>query len=63
MAVAYANQDKEQMKATEAFLKSGFITVDIFAVSPVAKQTAGGVSSSAPSARSRASTVGLAARE
>ncbi|MEO8373020.1 MAG: tetratricopeptide repeat protein [Candidatus Solibacter sp.] len=34
MAVAQANQDVEQMKATEAFLKSGFITVDIFAVSP-----------------------------
>jgi tetratricopeptide (TPR) repeat protein len=35
MAVAYANQDQAQMKATEDFLKSGFITVDIFALSPV----------------------------
>ncbi len=35
MAVAYANQDQQQMKAEESFLKSGFITVDIFAVSPV----------------------------
>ena len=35
MAVAYANRDEEQMKATEKFLKSGFITVDIFAASPV----------------------------
>ncbi len=34
MAVAQANGDEAQMKATEAFLKSGFITVDIFAVSP-----------------------------
>src|SRR5438477_9996370 len=35
MAVAYANQDLEQMKEEEKFLKSGFITVDIFAASPV----------------------------
>src|SRR5205823_10003161 len=34
MAVAMANQDQAQMKATEEFLKSGFITVDIFAASP-----------------------------
>ncbi|HEV3202190.1 MAG TPA: tetratricopeptide repeat protein [Bryobacteraceae bacterium] len=34
-AVAYANQDEPQLQATEQFLKSGFITVDIFAVSPV----------------------------
>ena len=34
-AVAYANQDQEQLKAVEKFLTSGFITVDIFAVSPV----------------------------
>ena len=34
-ALAYVNQDKEQMEVTEKFLKSGFITVDIFAVSPV----------------------------
>jgi len=34
-AVAYANGDEAQMKATMDFLKSGFITVDIFAVSPV----------------------------
>ncbi|HTS28076.1 MAG TPA: tetratricopeptide repeat protein [Bryobacteraceae bacterium] len=33
-AVAYANQDQSQLDATEKFLKSGFITVDIFAVSP-----------------------------
>ena len=30
-AVAYVNQDEAQMEATEKFLKSGFITVDIFA--------------------------------
>jgi tetratricopeptide (TPR) repeat protein len=34
-AIAYVEQDKEQLDATEKFLKSGFITVDIFAVSPV----------------------------
>ncbi|MCX6632813.1 MAG: tetratricopeptide repeat protein [Candidatus Solibacter sp.] len=34
MAVAHANGDEAQLRATEQFLKSGFITVDIFAVSP-----------------------------
>lgn len=34
MAVAFANRDTAQMKATEQFLKSGFISVDIFAISP-----------------------------
>ncbi len=34
-AVAYANHDDAQMKATVDFLKSGFITADIFALSPV----------------------------
>ena len=34
-AVAYVNQDADQLKAEEDFLKSGFITVDIFAASPV----------------------------
>jgi tetratricopeptide (TPR) repeat protein len=34
-ALAYVNQDEEQMRTLEQFLKSGFITVDIFAVSPV----------------------------
>ena len=35
MAVAYANRDAAQMKVTEDFLKSGFISVDIFAAAPV----------------------------
>ncbi|MBI4479540.1 MAG: tetratricopeptide repeat protein [Acidobacteria bacterium] len=35
MAVPFANHDAEQMKVVEDFLKSGFITVDIFAASPV----------------------------
>src|SRR5579885_2126927 len=35
MAVAYANGDEEQMRAVEEFLKSGFITADIFAIAPV----------------------------
>ncbi len=34
-AVPLANGDDAQMRATEDFLKSGFITVDIFAISPV----------------------------
>jgi Tfp pilus assembly protein PilF len=34
-AVSYVNDDRAQLEATERFLKSGFITVDIFAVSPV----------------------------
>jgi tetratricopeptide (TPR) repeat protein len=42
MAVAYANQDEAQMRATEEFLKSGFITVDIFAVSPAGDRTGQG---------------------
>ena len=33
-ALAHVNHDDAQMQATEKFLKSGFITVDIFAVSP-----------------------------
>ena len=37
-AIPYVNHDAAQMKATEQFLKSGFITVDIFAVSPVASK-------------------------
>jgi tetratricopeptide (TPR) repeat protein len=35
MAVANANNDQAQLRATEDFLKSGFISVDIFAASPV----------------------------
>jgi tetratricopeptide (TPR) repeat protein len=38
-AVPYANQDEAQLRATEQFLKSGFITVDIFAVSPAKEET------------------------
>ncbi|HYU35569.1 MAG TPA: tetratricopeptide repeat protein, partial [Thermoanaerobaculia bacterium] len=38
-ALAYVNKDAEQMKVVENFLKSGFITVDIFAVSPEEKET------------------------
>jgi tetratricopeptide (TPR) repeat protein len=34
-AVPYANQDQTQLDATEKFLTSGFISVDIFAASPV----------------------------
>jgi Flp pilus assembly protein TadD len=34
-AVAYVNHDQAQLKAEEDFLKSGFITVDIFAATPV----------------------------
>ncbi len=34
MAVPFANHDQTQLSATEKFLKSGFITVDIFAAAP-----------------------------
>lgn len=37
-ALPFVNQDQEQMAATEKFLKSGFVTVDIFAVSPVTRR-------------------------
>jgi len=38
-AVAYVNEDREQLDATAQFLKSGFITVDIFAISPANEGT------------------------
>ncbi len=34
MAVAYANDDRDQMRAVRNFLESGFITTDIFAIAP-----------------------------
>jgi hypothetical protein len=34
-AVPFVNRDQQQLDVTEQFLKSGFITVDIFAVSPI----------------------------
>lgn len=34
-AVPFVNQDQQQLDVTENFLRSGFISVDIFAVSPV----------------------------
>ncbi len=37
-AVPFANEDAKQLALTESFLKSGFISVDIFAVSPVNRQ-------------------------
>ncbi len=42
-AVAYANGDDAQLRATEEFLKSGFITVDIFAITPAAADTGQGM--------------------
>jgi len=39
-AVAYVNRDEAQLKAEEAFLTSGFITVDIFAAAPEQKSAA-----------------------
>ncbi|MCC6861692.1 MAG: tetratricopeptide repeat protein [Bryobacterales bacterium] len=37
-ALAHVNRDDAQMAATRALLQSGFITVDIFAVSPVREE-------------------------
>jgi tetratricopeptide (TPR) repeat protein len=34
-ALAYVNKDEKQMQVTREFLQSGFITVDVFAASPV----------------------------
>ncbi len=34
-AVAHVNEDKTQMDETVKFLKSGFVTVDIFAITPI----------------------------
>ncbi len=56
-AVAYANQDQSQLDATEQFLKSGFITVDIFAVSPVDEQGAKAGQATPAAMRRRSDTV------
>ena len=40
-AVPYVNHDQAQLAETERFLKSDFVSVDIFAVSPVEERTAG----------------------
>ncbi len=40
MAVAYVNRDEAQMREEAKFLTSGFITVDIFAASPVDEKSA-----------------------
>ena len=40
-AVPFVNHDTEQLAQTEKFLKSGFISVDIFSVSPVDEQGEG----------------------
>lgn len=37
-ALPFVNQDDTQLKAEEKFLKSGFIKVDLFAISPVNRQ-------------------------
>jgi hypothetical protein len=42
-AVPFVEQDRQQLEATEKFLKSGFITVDIFAMSPTDDAAAGGL--------------------
>ncbi|MGO9968964.1 MAG: tetratricopeptide repeat protein [Bryobacteraceae bacterium] len=34
-AIPFVNHDEEQLRTTERFLQSGFITVDLFAASPV----------------------------
>jgi tetratricopeptide (TPR) repeat protein len=39
MAVPFVNRDETQLAEVDKFLKSGFITVDIFAVSPVDEQS------------------------
>jgi tetratricopeptide (TPR) repeat protein len=41
MAVPFVNHDIEQMKDTQAFLQSGFVTVDIFSVAPIDEKSEG----------------------
>ncbi len=41
-AIPSVNHDEEQLRATEKFLQSGFITVDLFAASPVEETKAKG---------------------
>jgi Flp pilus assembly protein TadD len=41
MAVPFVNHDAAQMKATRDFLTSGFVTVDIFGVSPIDEKSEG----------------------
>ncbi|HEX4566968.1 MAG TPA: multiheme c-type cytochrome, partial [Vicinamibacterales bacterium] len=41
MAVPFVNHDTEQMKYTQAFLQSGFITVDIFSIAPIDEKSEG----------------------
>ena len=41
-ALPTANEDAAQLKATEDFLTSGALTVDIFALSPASASTEGG---------------------
>jgi Tfp pilus assembly protein PilF len=41
MAVPFVNHDTEQMKDTQAFLQSGFISVDIFSVAPIDEKSEG----------------------
>jgi hypothetical protein len=41
MAVPFVNHDTEQLKDTQAFLQSGFITVDIFSVAPIDETSEG----------------------
>ena len=41
MGVPFANHDAAQMQATEAFLKAGALSVDIFALSPVDEKESG----------------------
>jgi tetratricopeptide (TPR) repeat protein len=41
MAVPFVNEDHEQLKITRDFLTSGFVTVDIFAISPIDEATEG----------------------
>ena len=40
-AVPFVNHDQAQLAETEKFLKSGFISVDIFSVSPIDEKTEG----------------------
>lgn len=58
-AVAHVNNDEKQLQETRKFLKSGFISVDIFAASPVNAQEKGQMRRRATDAQNLASFSGV----
>jgi Flp pilus assembly protein TadD len=55
-AIAYVNHDEQQLKITEQFLQSGFITVDLFSATPLLS-TAGNLVAGVPSSSTPATRL------